>query len=152
MSLLRQAQLLRRNRWEANHVFLLDPWKTIFLNYTIIPASTFLLPEEEHRNAWANKVMRWMVHLLSILFYWNGQSLALWAEVQNTLQHTGAGQFFPWKGFLLSLILCRLPELPFQTAAGSVPVAGSNSSLQKASSALLSHLNYFHHPTLYLRI
>lgn len=104
----RQARFLRRNRWEANRVFLLHPRKTILLNYTIIPASVFLLPEEQHRNARANQVMRWMVHLLRILLYWNGQPLAFRAEAQNTLQRTGVGQFFP---------LERFPPLPHPRCA-----------------------------------
>lgn len=65
--------------------------------------------------------------------------------------------FFPLERFppfphpLCALQNCHFKQL-LALCLCSVSVDGSNSSLQKASSAHLSHLNYFHHPTLYLRI
>lgn len=120
--LVRQAQFLRRNRWEANRVFLLDPQKTILLNYTIIPTSIFSCLK---RSTGMHELTKWWdewficsaSYFIGMASPWHsGQKYKAHCSTQ-VLNNFSLGKVssFP------SSSVCS-PELPLQTAAGSVPV------------------------------
>lgn len=98
-------------------------WESILLNYTIISASIFLLPKKEHRNVQINKLMRWTVHLLSIVQIRTASP----CHLRQTYKPLCSIQL--WSRFSLERCLALsqaeyvvcCPEPPFQTGVGSVP-------------------------------